>query len=54
MLTQENTTGFTDKQLAEMNEYVKFLMGNYDETYGDRELYLKWAEEKALKKFDVI
>ena len=51
MLTQENTNGFTDEQLAEMNARVKFLMGNYDPEYGDKGEYEKWAETETLKKF---
>lgn len=50
MLTEKNTTGFTQEELDEMNTKVDRLMINYDPTtYGDRELYLKWAETKVLK-----
>ena len=51
MLTQDNTEGYTDAQLDEMNEEVKNLMINYEETYGDYDQYLQWAEEKVLKKW---
>jgi len=51
MFTEENTEGFTKEQLDEMNEEVKNLMINYEETYGDYDQYLQWAEEKVLKKW---
>jgi len=50
MFTQENITGFSDEELDEMNEEVKHLMMNYEESYGDYEPYLQWAEESVLKK----
>ena len=51
MFTEDNTEGFTKEQLEEMNEEVKNLMINYEETYGDYDQYLQWAEEKVLKKY---
>lgn len=51
MLTMENTEGFNQETLDEMNEAVKRLMFNYEETYGDRDAYLKWAEESVLKRY---
>jgi len=51
MFTEDNTTGFTKDQLDEMNTEVKNLMMNYEEAYGEYEPYLKWAEEKVLKKY---
>ncbi len=50
MFTQENTTGFTEEELKEMNIEVKHLMMNYEPDYGDRGEYEKWAEESILKK----
>jgi len=50
MFTEDNTEGFSKEQLEQMNEEVKNLMINYEEAYGEYEPYLKWAEEKVLKK----
>jgi len=50
MFTHENTTGYTDDELEEMNIEVKHLMMNYESEYGDKGLYLQWAEESVLKK----
>lgn len=51
MFTMENTEGFTEEQLKDMNEAVKRLMFNYEEAYGDYNEYLQWAEESVLKKY---
>jgi len=51
MLTNDNTTGFTDEQLDEMNRKVANLMINYEDVYGDYDAYLQWAEEKVLKEY---
>lgn len=50
MLTQDNTTGYSDDELELMNTEVKHLMMNYEPEYGDKKSYLQWAEESVLKK----
>jgi hypothetical protein len=53
MLTDENTTGFTQEELNEMNDEVRDEMGFTEiEDYaspGDYLDHLQWAEEKVLK-----
>jgi hypothetical protein len=55
MLTKDNTEGFTQEELDNMNTEVKYMLDEIGHGIVrdslDYNVYLKWAEEKVLKKY---